>query len=324
MQDHGARPDRRGGITARALDGDDGVDEAIALLDTAEAVLEVPLVDEAERQRLHALASGTTPRDPRWYSLLARRGTDPVGYAGVILPLSSGLDATGDVAIAPSEDRRRPVLAALLRGLESIARGCAAARLEVWMRHVDTADIDDAAAEGYEAERRLGVLGRDLNDLGAPVVAPDSVTVRAYRPDEDDDAVVAVLAAAYAGTAEAGWDLARFRERRTWPWFRPEDLLVAELEHGGLGGLHWLKRRGEGVGEVHNLAIHPIAQGRRLGPLLLDAGLRHLHEVGCREVVLWVDLANERAVRLYTSQGFATRWEDVALSRPLDVPTGAT
>jgi hypothetical protein len=34
-------------------------------------------------------------------------------------------------------------------------------------------------------------------------------------------------------------------------------------------------------------------------------------------VLLWVDRANERAVRLYTSQGFTTRWDDVALGRTL-------
>jgi ribosomal protein S18 acetylase RimI-like enzyme len=29
-------------------------------------------------------------------------------------------------------------------------------------------------------------------------------------------------------------------------------------------------------------------------------------------VLLWVDRANERAVELYTSRGFTTRWDDVA------------
>jgi mycothiol synthase len=78
-----------------------------------------------------------------------------------------------------------------------------------------------------------------------------------------------VLAAAYAGTAEQGWDLERFEERRRLPWFRPEDLLVAELDDSedgpALAGLHWLKRRDERTGEVYNLAVHPDAQGHRWG-----------------------------------------------------------
>jgi mycothiol synthase len=52
-----------------------------------------------------------------------------------------------------------------------------------------------------------------------------------------------------------------------------------------------------------------------VGPLLLHAGLEHLREQGCDEVILWVDLANERAVSLYRGQGFATRWLDLALER---------
>ncbi|MFP4636454.1 MAG: GNAT family N-acetyltransferase, partial [Nitriliruptoraceae bacterium] len=105
----------------------------------------------------------------------------------------------------------------------------------------------------------------------------------------------------------------RFADRRGADWFRAEDLLLAVDDDGTLLGLHWLKRRDATTGEVYNLAVHPRAQGRGAGPRLLAAGLAHLHAVGCRQVLLWVDLANQRAVRLYRAQGFATRWVDVAL-----------
>jgi mycothiol synthase len=316
VREHGELIAERGDVAATVLHGAAGVDEAIALLDEAEAAVEVPLVDEAERERLHELAGGDAQRAAHWHSVLARREGAPVGYAGVVLPRSPGLDATADVAVAPGEDPRGPVLSVLLAGLESLAWQHAAGRLQVWIRHAAATDVACATDEGYGVERRLGVLGRGLEDVPAHA-AGDGVRVRTYRPDEDDEGVVAVLAAAYASTPEAGWDLARFRERRGWSWFRPEDLLVAEVEGGRLGGLHWLKRRGSGVGEVYNLAIHPDAQGRGLGAVLLGAGLVHLREVGCQEALLWVDLANERAVRLYASQGFTTRWEDVAFTRTL-------
>ena len=79
--------------------------------------------------------------------------------------------------------------------------------------------------------------------------------------------------------------------------------------------MHWTKRRGEGVGEVYNLAVAPDGQGHGLGRRLLDAGLRHLRGIGCGEVLLWVDLANEAAIRLYTTAGFTARWEDIAFIR---------
>ncbi|MEX2504952.1 MAG: GNAT family N-acetyltransferase, partial [Egicoccus sp.] len=108
------------------------------------------------------------------------------------------------------------------------------------------------------------------------------------------------------------WTLTQLHERQAYAWYRPEDLLVAEGPDGRLGGLHWLKRRGGDEGEVYNLAIAPHAQGAGLGAALLTAGLHHLSDVGCTEVILWVDRANERAVRLYERNGFATRWDDVA------------
>jgi mycothiol synthase len=114
----------------------------------------------------------------------------------------------------------------------------------------------------------------------------------------------------------AGWYADGFAVLCAAPWFRAEDLLLLEstASDGALLGLHWMKRRSAGVGEVYNLAVDPDAQGRGYGPLLLDAGLAHLVAVGSREVVLWVDAANPRALELYRSRGFTPRWDDVSLA----------
>lgn len=314
--DHGDVIATRDDVVARVLAGDRGVEAALALLDAAGSVVEVPLVDEAERARLESLASGRDGRAPHWHSVLARRDGEAVGYGGVLLPESPGEPAAGDVAIARDHPPCGPVLSVLLAALEGLAWRHEAGRLTVWIRHATGPDIACAAAEGFGTERRLGVLGRRLGDV-RPVEPPPGVAIRAYRPDEDDEAVVAVLAAAYADTADRGWTLDRFRQRRAYSWFRAEDLLVADAGDGRLRGIHWLKRRGAGVGEVYNLAIAPDAQGSGLGAALLAAGLAHLAGQGIDDVLLWVDLSNEKAVRLYAAQGFATRWEDVALGRTL-------
>lgn len=312
----------RGDVEARLLSGSEEVDDALALLDAAGSAVAAPLVDEAERARLEGLVSGRTPRVPNWRSLLARRGGEVVGYAGLLLPTGPDGVASGDVATARDERRGGSVLAVLLEGVAVLASGHGADRLQVWIRHAASSDLDRAAGVGYGIERRLGVLARRLDDVSATAPQPPSgITIRGYRPDEDDEAVVAVLAEAYAGTADAGWTLERFRERRAYDWFRAADLLVAEAGDGDLRGIHWLKRRGAGVGEVYNLAIAPAAQGTGLGAALLTAGLAHLAAAGLDEVLLWVDLANDPAVRLYTSQGFRTRWEDVALGRDLSART---
>lgn len=314
--DHGDVIAERDGVAAQVLSGAEGVDDAIALLEAAEAVAGSPLVDEAERARLERLAVGETERASHWHSLLARRGATAAGYAGVILPSEPGGPAAGDVAVARDRPPTAPVLSVLLTGLEALAWHHQAGRLQVWIRQATPPDIACASGEGFGIARRLGVLGRTLGTV--PAVEPASgIRIRPYRPDVDDRAVVDLLAAAYDGTPDAGWTLERFRDRRAYDWFRPEDLLVADAGDGDVRGIHWLKRRGARVGEVYNLAIHPDAQGSGLGAALLAAGLAHLAEVGVDDVLLWVDLANEKAVRLYAAHGFETRWEDVALARTL-------
>jgi mycothiol synthase len=286
----------------------------LALLIAEEEAAGVPLVDEAEQLRLERFASDGTPV-PGWTPIVVHLDDEVAGY-GAVLVDEDGAAARGDAAVT-GPGAEVDALPALLSALAEAAEAAGATRVQVWVRRAGESELAAARTAGFDVERRLGVLARDLDEEVGARATPDGVEVRSYRPDEDDEAVVAVLAAAYEGTDEAGWDLARFRERRGWPWFRAEDLLVAELEDGRLGGIHWLKRRGDGAGEVYNLAVHPDAQGRGLGPVLLLAGLEHLRRVECHEVLLWVDLANDRAVRLYTSQGFATRWEDVALARAL-------
>lgn len=316
-EQHGDVIARRDGVEARVLHGSEGVGDALGLLDAAEAVAEVPLVDEAERERLHALEEGREERSPHHHSVLARRDGRAVGYAGIVLPTDPAGAATGDLAVARDRPPCGPVLTALLSGMEELGRRHDAGRLRIWIRHAASEDVVCAADQGYGVGRRLGVLGRRLPEPPDVPAPPAGVELRRYRPDEDDGAVVEILARAYAGTPDAGWDRQQFQERRSYAWFDPEDLLVAEGAGGALLGLHWTKRRNATTGEVYNLAVGPDAQGCGLGAVLLLAGLAHLHERGIRDVLLWVDLANERAVRLYTSHGFATRWEDLALTREI-------
>lgn len=335
----------------------DDLAAATAWLDDAEAAAGIPLVDEGERERLARATDGARPA--QWRPFLLRLDGHPVGYAAAAGTLGDVDHVAGDLAVAVDHPQLSPaaIRSAGLGVLRAAARDLAPdrARVQVWMRHVDERHLAELADDGFEVARRLGILGRELS---APVTVPavDDVIIRAYRPDEDDGAVVDVLARAYEGTGDGGWTRARFAAKRELPWFRAEDLLLAEsagpTEAAGTGhatdpadssdpatgaatdrgaaddgravpghrllGLHWLKRRGAGVGEVYNLAIHPAGQGRGAGALLLAAGLAHLREVGCHDVLLWVDRANERAVELYTSRGFTTRWDDVALEAPLD------
>jgi mycothiol synthase len=307
----------------------DELADVLGLLDSAERA-GVPLVDEAERARLDALEAGADAAG--WYRWVAHRDDELVGYLGILLPEAGQAErehdaahpggqpaspdqdpalALGDLAVPRGRRADPAVLLALLARAADVAER-ADCTVELWLRDAEETDVETVTSSEVPVtvQRRLGVLGRDLTEAPSSVPGP---TIRSYRPGEDDAAVVEVLAAAYAGTDDGGWDLPTFRERRRFGWFDPADLLLAVDDADRPFGLHWLKRRDAATGEVYNLAVHPRAQGAGAGPTLLAAGLRHLHATGCREVLLWVDLANERAVQLYRRQGFETRWVDVAL-----------
>jgi len=291
---------------------------ALAALDADEAARGSSLVDEAEHLRLRRFV-GTGDRVAGWQAVvgLDPNGTGVLGYGGLVAA-GPGERTFADVAVFVDADAGASARGLVLRRLlsEGGARADAVglSDVQVWIRQVGDVEIDTAASVGFSVERRLGVLGRHLDDV--EVVAPgDGWAIRAYRPDADDEAVVAALAAAYAGTDEGGWTLAQFRERRGYDWFDPADLLLVEDGAGRIAGLHWLKRRSSDRGEVYNLAIDPTAQGAGLGAALLTAGLAHLRDLGCLDVMLWVDRANDRAVRLYEKYGFTTRWDDVAFRR---------
>jgi mycothiol synthase len=311
-------------IEVVVLQADDRLDELRGFLAAAEEDLGAPVVDESEQERLRALEAGD-PRPDSWRSALLRVGDRAVAYAAVVLPYGSHTGvATGDVAVRRRLPDPSGVTAAALQAARDLVVDTDVRSLQVWIRAVGPAELEGAEAAGGFVERELHVMSRGLpsaDPVGHQALEDLEAAggrVRSYHPDKDDTEVVAILAEAYEGTDDGGWDLDRFRVRRAYPWFDPEDLLVAEDADGHLLGLHWLKRRGGGEGEVYNLAVRPGAQGRRLGPALLQAGLDHLADSGCDRVVLWVDDANERAVRLYQRQGFAIRSTDVAVELDLD------
>lgn len=285
----------------------------------------VPPVDEDEQRRL----AGESPvRDQGWWwgGHLVSVDDVTVAYAGTRLAPDVHVGGIADCAarVDLAFDRRHPagqqaLHAALDDAREHAARAGATAvcderPVEAWLRGATDADLATAADAGFRVQRRLHVLGAVLGaTVGAAGPVPDGLRLRTFDPDAaaDDDAIVALLAAAYP--ERHVWHGSDFAALRGSDWFRADDLLMLESD-GGLLGIHWMKRRGDGVGEVYNLALAPEAQGRGLGGLLLDVGLAHLTEIGIHEVILWVDAENPPALALYRARGFTPRWDDVSLT----------
>jgi len=311
--------------------------EGLAFLAALEAASGVPPVDEDEQRRL----AGHAPvRDPGWDwagHLVDLDGT-PVAYAGIRMspgapsdgPATPGACAARvDLAVDRARPGSLPALAAALEHLRAHVGAHDPSRgVEAWLRGATADDLAIAERVGFRESGRLLVLGRDtLADVTTavptlPATIADGVRLRAFDPavPADSEAVVRLLTRAYPELG--GWYGQGFAVLRATSWFRADDLLLAEstasssgdATGGRLLAIHWMKRRGEGVGEVYNLAVDPEEQGRGLGPLLLDVGLAHLAATGCGEVVLWADSTNTRALALYRSRGFTHRWDDVSLT----------
>ena len=175
-----------------------------------------------------------------------------------------------------------------------------------------------AARAGLTAGRTLLIMKRDLEQPLPEPVVPPGVTIRTFRPGQDEAAWLTVNAAAFANHPEQGAmtdvDLA---ERMAEPWFDPDGFFVAE-RGGAMVGFHWTKEHGERLGEVYVLGVAPAGHRQGVGRALLLTGLWHLRRRGNTTVELYVEAASGPAVALYSSYGFTAAARDVMYAqRPI-------
>lgn len=278
-----------------------------ATLAAIEGVLETARAGSGRDPLGEAKRSQLGPGTAGWVGLLARHDGVAVGYAHVRWPGGRDPVAAAEVVVDPDAGDVRGIGMRLLDEVRRVVAEQGGGRLHVWAHHVDDPATTLPAAAGFSVARALAVMERELAD--DPPVAPTpppGVSLRAYRPRTDDAALLAVNNAAFAGHPEqGGWDAGTLAERTARSWFDPEGVILA-WRGDTLLGFHWTKIHPgpQPVGEVYVLGVAPGAQGLGLGRVLLDAGLRWLHERGCRRAVLYVDKANEPAFRLYASAGF--------------------
>ncbi|MER6141019.1 mycothiol synthase [Streptomyces sparsogenes] len=189
-------------------------------------------------------------------------------------------------------------------------------RLRVWAHGGHSSARHLAQVLGLTLFRELRQMRRPLGpldtlDIPEPVL-PEGVTVRTFRPGEDEDAWVAANAAAFAHHPEQGSLTRRdLEDRMGEPWFDPEGFFLAE-RGGEIVGFHWTKVHAqERLGEVYVVGVRPDAQGGGLGRSLTAIGLRHLAGRGLPTAMLYVDADNFPAVAVYGRLGFTTYETDL-------------
>jgi len=277
----------------------------LRLADTAAAADGVgPL---SEQVRLHLGYGG----DRGTRDLLLWRGTALAGYAHLGAPDSAGR-RSGELVIHP-DHRRRGLGLALAR---AAVAGGGPAPVRIWAHGDLPAAAALASAAGFTQVRSLLLMRRRLTEPLPEARLPDGVTLRAFRPGQDEAAWLALNAAAFAAHPEQGnWTRAELEHREAQPWFDPAGFLLA-VRSGRLAGFHWTKIHepaggGERTGEVYVVGVRPAEQGTGLGRALTLAGLHYLRGRDIPWVMLYVDGENTPAIRLYESLGFAPAATDV-------------
>ncbi|GGR13611.1 mycothiol acetyltransferase [Streptomyces netropsis] len=253
-----------------------------------------PAVSEQGRLQLEGARPGVR------HLLLHDADGELVGYAQ--LEDSDPVEApAGELVVRPGQRGRGHG-----RALGTALLAESGKRLRVWAHGGHPAARHLAQVLGLSLFRELRQMRRPLTDLDLPEpVLPEGVSVRTFRPGEDDEQWLAVNAAAFAHHPEQGSLTQRdLDDRKAQGWFDPKGFFLAEKD-GAIVGFHWTKvHADQGIGEVYVVGVRPGAQGGGLGRALTTIGLRHLAGEGLPTAMLYVDADNKPAVTVYERLGF--------------------
>lgn len=249
---------------------------------------------------------------------------DLVGYAHVDTARPAGEPLVAELAVDPRH-RRQGIGARLVEALLERAElpvdggtgeGTAGESLRIWSHGEHPGALRLAQRYGLARVRELWRMGRALaSELPEPAL-PRGVTIRAFQPGTDEEAVVRINRRAFSWHPEqgamTGHDL-RAKEREE--WFDPAGFLLAVDPADRVLGFHWTKVHPDGTGEVYVVGVDPDTHGIGLGTALTLAGLWHLRGVGCAEVILYVEADNAAAIKVYQRLEFVRQASDVQFGR---------
>ncbi len=187
--------------------------------------------------------------------------------------------------------------------------------IELWVRPEHPVIIEEIGRCWPQAFncRRLHLMSVDLP------VATEPLQTRALDPDDEEDlaAVVRVNNAAFhSHPDQAGMTIESVRKKLTGIGHSARGVRLAEID-GVINGFCWTQIHHQRmIGEISVIGLHPDVHGRGLGAPMTSAGLDWLAHQGLNLAILYVEAANEPAVRSYQRLGFTITHDDVSWMIP--------
>lgn len=242
------------------------------------------------------------------------RTGDAKTLAGLAVVGPDGERLTAELAVDPSSRRRGHGR----RLVESILEATGEADPWFWAHgdHPGAARL----AESHDLRRARELLQMRLPVAGAELPEPEfppDVVLRTFRPGTDDAEWLRVNNAAFSWHPEQGGQTAADLDAAV----GTDDfdasgffLAVPSDDPDRILGFHWTKVHpsSDPLGEVFVLGVDPAVHSRGLGRALTLAGLHHLAGTGVREIELYTEGDNEKALGLYSSLGFHRHAIDVS------------
>lgn len=178
-----------------------------------------------------------------------------------------------------------------------------------------------AETHGLRRARELLQMRMRVSDaqLPEPELPPD-VVLRTFRPGADDAEWLRVNNAAFSWHPEQGGQTPADLEAAIGADDFDADGFFVAVRAGDddrILGFHWTKVHAgdDPLGEVFVLGVDPAVHSRGLGRALTLAGLHHLARTGVREIELYTEGDNDKALGLYSSLGFRRYAIDVSYTR---------